>query len=361
MPEPSESTPKTVFVIGAGASKEAGLPIGSELKSSIAKALDIRFQGGFHIVSGDNYIVEALRLAVGSSDPPSRDINPFLHAGWHIRDAMPQALSIDHFIDSHRGNKQIELCGKLAIVRTILETEAKSALFVDQLKGNRQIKFDRLTDTWFHRFLHLLTENSSASELAARLRSIALVIFNYDRCVEHYLYHAIQNYYSINGTDVAKLFQDFKIFHPYGTVGSLPWDRSSDTDAIEFGDTPHAKQLLGLASQIKTFTEVIDDSSSDVNSIRLYMKTSPKLVFLGFAFHRMNIDLLLPNYTKPSDQPVPQRIFATAYDISDGNAQAISDELAARCGITERNIHVRNRHKCSELFYEYSRRMSFAR
>jgi DNA-binding HxlR family transcriptional regulator len=33
---------KTVFVLGAGASKEVGLPVGSELKSTIAAKLDWR-------------------------------------------------------------------------------------------------------------------------------------------------------------------------------------------------------------------------------------------------------------------------------------------------------------------------------
>ena len=34
---------KTVFILGAGASKEVGLPTGSELKKLIAKNLDIEF------------------------------------------------------------------------------------------------------------------------------------------------------------------------------------------------------------------------------------------------------------------------------------------------------------------------------
>lgn len=43
---------------------------------------------------------------------------------------MPQSISIDNFIDSHKGDKEIELCGKLAIVRAVLEAEAKSDAFV---------------------------------------------------------------------------------------------------------------------------------------------------------------------------------------------------------------------------------------
>lgn len=48
---------KTVFVIGAGASKEANLPTGEELKSSISSFLDIRFEYNTQI-KGD-YLITA--------------------------------------------------------------------------------------------------------------------------------------------------------------------------------------------------------------------------------------------------------------------------------------------------------------
>ena len=66
------SARKTVFIIGAGASKEAGLHIKSELKTRIAKALDIWFENLDQMVSGDRRIFEALRARVANeSDPKS--------------------------------------------------------------------------------------------------------------------------------------------------------------------------------------------------------------------------------------------------------------------------------------------------
>lgn len=352
----STPTPKTVFVVGAGASKEANLPVGSELKKSIAKALDIRFEHGFRMISGDDVILEALRAAAAGGDSPSRDVNPFLHAGWHIRDAMPQAISIDNFIDAHSDDKRLELCGKLAIVRTILEAEAKSLLFVDHTQLDRQLKFGRLEKTWFNSFTQLLTENCRLSDLEKRLTSVALVIFNYDRCIEHYLYYALQNYYSMSASDAALQLQRLEIYHPYGTVGSLPW--LSQKNAIEFGTSPFPKQLLGLAGQIKTFTEGTDESSSEINSIRSNMKISHRLVFLGFAFHRLNLDLLLPNAAS-ADPPTGRRVFATALDISTSDTESISAELAARGSLMQGNIRIRSDLTCSQLFHEYWRSMSF--
>jgi hypothetical protein len=68
----------------------------------------------------------------------------------------------------------------------------------------KKLNFTELQNTWFSSFLHKITEHCTAKDLSARLDSIALVIFNYDRCIEHYLYHALRNHYpSISPAEVA--------------------------------------------------------------------------------------------------------------------------------------------------------------
>src|SRR4051794_32501351 len=109
---------KTLFIVGAGASCEAGLPAGNELKLQIANHLNVRFQD-FQQTSGSFKIVEALREQLRRQNLPN-NINPYLGSVWRIRDAMPQPISIDNFLDAHQGDEQIELCGKLGIVQGIL-------------------------------------------------------------------------------------------------------------------------------------------------------------------------------------------------------------------------------------------------
>lgn len=353
----SPPTPKTVFIVGAGASEEAGLPTGHELKKIIAKALDIQFDYGYQMNRGDRQLYAALRLEADKAPSQKDLIQSFQQAGWYIRDAMPQAISIDNFIDVHSADKHIELCGKLAIVRTILDAEARSALFVDPMQGKRQLNHGGIEGTWFNGFFQRLTENCKPSGLAERLSSVVLVIFNYDRCVEQYLYYAFQNFYpSLNASEVGSLLRNVKIYHPYGTVGSIPWLRQDD--AIEYGATPNAEQLLKLTSKIKTFTEGTDEAASDVVDIRFHVKNSLRLVFLGFAFHRLNNELLLPSGSSTSP-PSGRSVFATAYGVSNSNVAAISAELAARGVLSAKDIQIRNDLTCSQLFTEYSRSMSF--
>jgi hypothetical protein len=71
---------RTTLIVGAGASAESRLPVGSELKSQISRLLDIRFEHGYRQISGDATITEALRLAVRQEAPLHADINPHIHA-----------------------------------------------------------------------------------------------------------------------------------------------------------------------------------------------------------------------------------------------------------------------------------------
>jgi hypothetical protein len=51
---------KTLFVVGAGASCEVGLPTGEKLKGLIAQKVNIAFSDGVKQRSGDHEITEAL-------------------------------------------------------------------------------------------------------------------------------------------------------------------------------------------------------------------------------------------------------------------------------------------------------------
>jgi len=344
---------KTVFVIGAGASKEANLPTGYELKGRIAKLLDMRFE--YHKQEhGDYQIVEALRALVRTDDGRNGDINPYLHEAWHIRDALPQAISIDNFIDSQRGNEKIAICGKLGIVRSILEAEKESILYFDKFESNSGMRFNKLENTWYLPFFQILTENCEIKDLKDRLKSIAVIIFNYDRCLEHFLYFAFQNYYRISGKESADLIEEIGIYHPYGSIGSLPWCPSDEV--VEFGAESNGHQLLGLISQIKTFAEGTDPSSSDIIAIRNHMSEARKVVFIGFAFHKLNMNLISPNGSEVGDRENP-KCFATTYGISENDKEVISDQLDQlyKANIDMRMVNL----ECNKFFAEFWRSLAF--
>jgi hypothetical protein len=255
----------TVFVIGAGAGKEINLPTGYELKGKISQLLNIGFDWDRQ-TSGDRIIVDALREYVKDKDGRAGDINPYIREAWHIRNALPQAISIDNLLDAHRDNDKVTLCGKLAIARSILESERSSLVYFKRQRIDSNINYNSLEKSWYLPFFQLLTENCSKNDVEERFGSITLIIFNYDRCIEHFMYYALQNYYGAPEAEAASIVKCINIYHPYGFVGVLPWQDSAGS--VEFGADPDPRQLLQFAQKIKTFAEGTDPDSSEIVSIR---------------------------------------------------------------------------------------------
>lgn len=348
------SNKKTLYIVGAGASSEANLPTGYELKEKIASLLDIRFDRRYTQLSGDSYICDALRIYVNQSGIKKKDINPYLHAAWRIRDAMPQAISIDNFIDTHNDDKKIELCGKLAIVRSILDAERNSLLYIDNSNIYNRLNFSSLEKTWYASFMMLLTENCTKENLSRRLKSIALIVFNYDRCIEHFLYNSLKNYYDLKRGETSKLVNEIEIYHPYGVVGSLPWQSDQ---SVEFGAELHPQELLNLTHQIKTFTESTDPQSKEILAIRNNVNKADPIVFLGFAYHELNMKLLMPDSSTP-DLSKARSCFGTAKRISDHNCGMIKDQLKAFYKGNVDYLIINNKLDCNRLFEEYWRSLS---
>ena len=345
-----------VLVVGAGASKEVNLPIGSELRTRIASALDIRFDAyGTRHISGDGVIEDAFRELIRDSE--HRNINHFLASSWRIRDAMPQAMSIDNFIDSHRSDDRITICGKLAIARCILAAEAESYLFVDRNDRYPKINFARVGSTWFNSLFQLLTESCQADDIDARLSQVAIITFNHDRCVEHYLHGALQNYYGMTPDRATEAIANLRVFHPYGSVGSLPWQRQSGS--IGYGAEVGARTLIDSAQKIKTFTEGIDPATSEIESIRSTLSQATRVVFLGFAFHRLNVSLLFPGLAD-GERVVNRPVFATGLGISRADCDEIGAELSKRGAVIAERFQLRNDLACAGLFKEYWRSLGFS-
>lgn len=346
---------QTLIVVGAGASAEIGLPTGNALKANIAKLLDIRFEGGYQMFSGDHRICDALRAYVRSNG--GSDINPHLHAAWRIRNAMPQAISIDNYIDCHPVDDKIRLCGKLGIVRGILDAEKECALHIDRRTQKQHPDFNALSETWFSALMQLVTQNCQLSGVAERLSRIAFVVFNYDRCVEQFLLHGLQNYYDIDEAQAADLLKNLTIFHPYGSVGQLPWQGRTGGSRVDFGGDASGGNLLQLADGIKTFTEGTDPESSEIKEIRSKIKEANTILFLGFAYHSRNLDLLK---SEPHPDPRSVRYFGTAFGMSKSDSELVLEDLVRVASAVPDRIVLRNDLKCVQFFREYWRSLSIA-
>jgi hypothetical protein len=351
---------KTVFIIGAGASCEVNLPVGAALKNEIASSLEFLSNFGISQTGrGDREIIHALKLIVEKEDGTNELLDQYIRDASHISDAIPLSISIDNFIDTHRDKKGIAICGKLAIVKSILKAEGNSLLFFKKIASFYGF-FEQLRDTWYISFFQLLTENCTFNELKERLRSIILIIFNYDRCVEHFLFWALKNYYRRPDNELAEIMKEIKIFHPYGYVGALPY--MGGKVIMDFGASPQLDKLIKLSQKIRTFTEGTDPEQSEITAIHESINKAGRLVFLGFAFHRLNMNLLRPKWSEIEKADMVSRpiCFATAHSISQNDINVVIDQIRSLYlhDNAPLNINIGN-YKCNDLFAEFWRSLSF--
>jgi hypothetical protein len=345
----------TLLIVGAGAGTDADLPTGADLKADIAKKLNIRFDPHGKRESGDPAIIEALYQHVGAN-PGSPAINPYVLAAQQIRVAMPLTLSIDSFIETRQGEEEIETCGKLAIVRSILEAESNSqmAMHPHPMSVLPPINFAKFEQTWFNKFGQLLTQGSQRDNIADRIGSMSIINFNYDRCIEHFLFHALQAIYGIPENEAADHINALAIIHPYGTVGYLPWQNGDNV--VPFGDQKSGPDLLSRSTEIKTYTERVKDKAT-VDSMHKLVQDAENVVFLGFAFHPQNMELI-----KPDGPTEVKRVFATAKGKSHSDCEIVKErigELFAK-PVSKFRLDLNNNLTCSALFDEYSQSLAFS-
>lgn len=340
---------KTVLVIGAGASVEVGLPMGPELLKQIVKLTHITFEH-YTQKGGDTAILTALKLILNEGGEVTK-INQHLHAAWQMSESAMQAMSIDNVIDALE-DPQVELVGKLGIVRAILKAEAASPVFKRVENMPDTLDLLKFGDTWYSSLTKLLTENVRKSQVTDIFENLEIVNFNYDRCLEQYLPFSLGSYYGLKPDAIREIMGGLKIHRPYGVAGRLPWQKG-DAPSVGFGEGS-PQQLADVAQQVRTFTERVEEGD-ELASMRATMAGADRVVFLGFAFHRQNVELIAQKMQDHSE------IVSTAYQISKSDKSVIEDELGKafehEFAMHDTRIQLADM-TCAQLFKEYWRTLT---
>lgn len=342
----------TVFVIGAGASAEADLPVGEKLKQEI-KLLTPVGDSSFldTMASGDQLVFDALMLASRPANS-SLDVQSFknrLAAARRVATALSLAGSIDALLESHAQDADMRLFGKLAIARAILFAESKSRLKrYGPIEGDAEDEL-RVDKTWYPKLAKFIFDGRRPSDGPAIFNNVSMICFNYDRCIETFFFNALRRYFSMDADTARNAMSGLNIIRPYGKVGSLGW-QSPLQDAVEFGAEVTAEKLLSLSSQIRIYTEQSNDTNV-TNEISQVMTQANRAVFLGFGFHRQNIDLI-----RPTKESRISSVLMTSFGLS---AQDIHVAMRLACVCVHGGVdpsHVVSPHdsSCSALFTKAS-------
>jgi hypothetical protein len=280
----------TVLIIGAGAGFDIEMPLGDRLAERIAASVDFYLEDGDY-KKGDRRIAEELqRLG---------DWGSFLSAGRMIAGGIRYSRSIDNYVHTHSDKAAVKTVAKIAIVQTILDAEKNCHIAIaPELHPPRFSDEVKAQKSWLSDFFTVLQDGVvEAKNIDDIFNNLTIINFNYDRCIEHFLFHAMQRLYPSKGEGyVTELMNaKLKVIHPYGVVGNLPWQ--SRTNAVHFGGG-RFNDLALLSEQIRTYNEEIEDRTK-IGEAHRAIGEAARLVFLGFHFHKQNVELLAAGMDVP--------------------------------------------------------------
>jgi hypothetical protein len=308
---------RTVLIIGAGASAEFDMPIGTALMARVAAAVNLGSGGEIN----DQVLLDRMRDCLGSNRAEK-----LIQFGPRLAAVASQFVSMDEALHFLSDEPEVVELGKIAISHEIMKAERSSHLY-GAVDGN-ETAATASDDSWVNPFLKMALSASRRQDITRLFENVTVIDFNYDRVLPQYLYWALQRNLEIGADKAGECVRNLKILHPYGSLGQLEW--LSGTGALAFG--AERGDLAQIASRIRTYTE--ETSNPEFEQIRGSIEDGRILVVIGFGFHTQNIRIVTPNIAGREGM----RVFMTVYGIDQRNHTTVQREMgvAFRCvGVPE--------------------------
>lgn len=231
---------RTVLILGAGASKEYGYPLQTELKVEILKMLGdekkLRELSEWHGFS--DFLIDSFAVAFGQSG--LNNIEEFLQK-------RPEFMDI----------------GKLLLFECIKEKENLETLF--KKEGWYSYLYDAMNDS-----LDSFGKNN-----------LCILTFNFDLSLEAFLYEALRNTYGKRQEEIVEQLKNIKIVHLHGQVGNLPWQ-----------EAPRVREYGGQLprADIAEFARNMDIVSK--REVKDILDSAEVIAFLGFSYNESDMKML---------------------------------------------------------------------
>lgn len=262
---------KTVLVLGAGASKPYGLPLGTELRDSVIRA-------------ANNFAPYQKILGIEFTNNQYTEFTKTLaHSGFS---------SVDAFLEEN--SKWLEI-GKAAIALELLKAEWKS---INNLFPPKQPK-----DHWYET---LWSHLKAPSWTAFKKNEISIITFNYDRSLEHYLITLLCNQYKIKPDIASKGLASLPFLHVHGHLGSYLNSKGENS----FGNTITKEQFNIARSGI----QIVHENEGDTPEFLMAQKSireAERVLFIGFGYHPKNMAKLAIRLVREYNAGGIYKIFGT--------------------------------------------------
>jgi len=265
---------ETVLILGAGASKDFGFPIGKQLVRKICRLLtENKYWDIFYVTAGQ-YSTE---MVIGFRND--------------LKEADP--LSIDAWLEH---NPKYINVGRVAIAMALLERESNSNL--------------RPENNWYQLLLHRL--DSPFDEF--QNNKLSIITFNYDRSLEQYLFGTFRYTHAEKGKeDCKKKLNELRILHVYGSLGRLEWqfdDPKHPLPHVAYGAELQPIHIFSAGESIKIIPEKIPALTQEFQEARELISRAKALYFLGFGYNKTNMERLGLDILRK-----PNKIMGTGYGL----------------------------------------------
>lgn len=288
---------QTVFILGAGASTPYGFPTGKELRRKICQNFFKRLKVLIDAINDPK--VKSVREE--STIGPAKDfVSAFEKSGNE---------SIDLWLNRNKGYSGI---GKLAIALNILNAE-RASRYYENVADNEDwclYLYRRMTDTMIDDGSHKLFKNNK----------VTFITFNYDRSLEYYLYECLTNSFTSLRKSIPPINElfPFRPLHVFGKIADLPWESSS---GLDYRCKCDYDRICKIKDNIRTIFEDTDNDLSE--RIRGQIAKARRVFFLGFGYHRENLEILgIPDVL--CDE---QYIYGTALGFTDKEIKRVRENL----------------------------------
>lgn len=302
-----------VFIIGAGANKPYGFPLGDELYNSVRN-------------NYLNYIKTFNNTDKSHTNEAYQRM--FLIKAEQFTEALGKtsSVSIDKYLNI---NSEFKIQGIHAITAEIFNSEINSKLPLD----NNQIEGD-----WYSYLFRKLIDGLNTKEDLLRIHEnkISFITFNYDRSLEHFLFentYGLLKNAGISRKELIQLFLKIPFIHVYGQTGYLPWQKEIPDEGyyiidkeqaiVNYGDSGF--QPFNVSIHVNDQLNIMYDERKDKPDIQRahnLISEADRVLFLGFGYDDQNLNILkLPTLLKD------KRVYGTAYKATNNEIIHIKSKL----------------------------------
>ncbi len=256
-----------VLILGAGASKPYGFPLGRELVTKVSE--------------DDSIGMRNLMAYMGVSVTDDEDFRRELR--------YSRRGSVDAFLE-HRSS--FTSAGIAAIAYFISQAERDDSLFRPGIPSD-----------WYQYFFQLLFDDAGFHTVGNN--RVSVLTYNYDRSFEYSLLHALSSSYGASLSACREVMMDIPVLHLHGQLGPLP-DRFEEL---------HEADLAMAARGIRIVSEAVDQDPV-FGEARELIARAEEVVFLGFGYLPVNITRLL-------DGLEPRHYHGTSFGLTESEERRI--------------------------------------